>query len=352
MRRLWPVLKAAAYSFIQDDALSRGAAIAYYTIFAIGPVLLIVVAMVGLFFGRAAAQGAIVGQLAGLMGKQSADVVQSLIESAARARVSWIATLIGVVTLIITASGVFGELQSSLNIIWKAPPPKSGTVTNLLKARALGLGLVAAMGFLLLVSLVVSAALAALATYVTGVMPEMETLLIGANFVVSFALISVMFAAIYKILPDKRIEWGDVGIGAVSTALLFTIGKGLIALYLGSSSVASSYGAAGSLLVTLLWIYYSAQIFLFGAEFTKAYAETHGSRAAALPGMPEPVGHEDLDRRTWPCCGASRGLYPRPTPAGRPDGATDDLRGHSSVGRAPEWHSGGRRFDSAWLQFS
>lgn len=294
MRRLWPVVKAAGLNFIEDDALSRGASIAYYTIFSLGPVLLIVVAMVGLFFGHAAAEGAIVNQLSGLMGTQSAALVQNMVESAAKTRASVIATAIGIVTLIITASGVFGEMQSALNSIWKAPPPNTGTVTRLLKARAAGLGLVAAMGFLLLVSLVISAVLAAIGTYFTGRFPQIHTLLVIANFTASFVLIAAMFAAIYKILPDKRIEWRDVGIGAVATALLFTIGKSLIGLYLGSSSVSSSYGAAGSLLVVLLWIYYSAQIFLLGAEFTKAFAETHGSHATTAG--PVPIGHDDLDR--------------------------------------------------------
>src|SRR5271166_1977307 len=168
MRRLWPVVKAAGLNFIEDDALSRGASIAYYTIFSIGPVLLIVMAMLGLFFGHAAAEGAIVNQLSGLMGTQSAALVQNMVESAAKTRASVIATAIGIVTLIITASGVFGEMQSALNSIWKAPPPNTGTVTRLLKARAAGLGLVAAMGFLLLVSLVISAVLAAIGTYFTG----------------------------------------------------------------------------------------------------------------------------------------------------------------------------------------
>ena len=286
MRQVWPVLKAAVYNFVEDDALSRGASLAFYTIFSIGPVLLIVVAIAGVAYGRDAAEGAIVAQLSGLMGEQSAAVVQSLIESASRARASVLATFIGVVTLLVTATGVFTEMQSALNAIWKAPPPDMSTVTRLLRARAAGLGLVAAMGFLLLVSLAISAILAAAGKYLSGRFPDVHAMLILANFLLSFALISAMFAGIYKILPDKRIAWRDVGIGAVATALLFTIGKSLIGLYLGSSAVASSYGAAGSLLITLLWIYYSAQIFLLGAEFTKAYAERCGSRAGLNPRQP------------------------------------------------------------------
>ena len=186
------------------------------------------------------------------------------------------ATAIGLVTLIITASGVFTEMQPTLNIIWKAEP-RGTTVTRLLRARAASLGLVAALGFLLLVSLVISTVLSALSTYINAYLPFAHLVLQIITFVVSFALISLLFGAIYKVLPDKNIEWHDVMIGAIVTALLFTIGKSLISLYIGSSTVASSYGAAGSLIVVLLWIFYSAQIFLFGAEFTKVYASHHGS---------------------------------------------------------------------------
>jgi membrane protein len=190
-----------------------------------------------------------------------------------------LATIIGVVTLLVTASGVFGEMQSALNTIWKVIP-QATTVSRLIRARAASLGLVAALGFLLLVSLVISAALSGLGGYVNAYLPFGKLILSAFNAVISFALISILFAAIYKVLPDKKLKWRDVIIGAVATSLLFTIGKSIIGWYLGSSAVASTYGAAGALIIVLLWIYYSSQIFLLGAEFTQVYASRHGSQKA------------------------------------------------------------------------
>src|SRR5215204_3230529 len=267
----WRMLKETVLSFIDDDALSRGAAIAFYTVTSIAPVLLIVVAIAGLVFGREAAENAISAQLSGLMGQQTADVLQSAVASAADTSSGVWATLIGIATLIATASGVFGEMQSSLNAIWKTRPHGT-TVSRLIQARAISLGLVAALGFLLIVSLAVSAGLTAFVDYLDAMMPVGTLILPVLNFIVSLALLAILFAAIYKVLPDRRLHWRDVIVGAVVTAVLFTIGKSLIGWYLGSSAVASSYGAAGGLIVLLLWVYYSAQIFLLGAEFTKAYA--------------------------------------------------------------------------------
>lgn len=278
MNRTWVLLKDSVYGFIEDEALTRGAAIAFYTITSIGPVLFIVIAIAGLFFGRKAATGAISDQLTGLLGQQSADLLQNAIQNAAGKQSSVLATGFGITMLIVTASGVFTEMQQALNVIWRAHP-QDDALTSLLRARALSLSLIAALGFLLLVSLVVSAMLAALGGYLDTQIPYGHLMLQAVNFLVSFTLIAALFAAIYKVLPDRRIEWRDVFVGAVVTALLFTIGKSLIGLYLGSSSIASSYGAAGGLIIALLWVYYSAQIFLLGAEFTKAYAYHHGSRA-------------------------------------------------------------------------
>ena len=273
---MWTVLKETITSFLEDEALTRGAAIAFYTVTSIGPVLFIVVAIAGVAFGEDAARGAIADQLGGLMGRQSADLLQTTIQNAASKRSGLLATMIGLITLIITASGVFSEMQTALNVIWKAEPTGT-TVTRLMAARARSLGLVAALGFLLLVSLVVSTILSALNDYINAYLPFGAKVFQVLTFLISFGLISLLFGAIYKVLPDKRIEWYDVMIGAVATALLFTIGKSLISLYIGSSTIASSYGAAGSLIVILLWIFYSAQIFLVGAEFTKAYAHHYGS---------------------------------------------------------------------------
>lgn len=272
----WKMIKDTVLSFIEDSALSRGAAIAFYTVTSIAPVLLIVVAIAGLVFGREAAQNAISGQLTGLMGQQTADVLQAAIASAAGKSSSILATMVGIATLVLTASGVFGEMQSALNAIWKTEP-RATTVSRLIQARAVSLGLVAALGFLLIVSLAVSAGLTAFGNYLDSIMPIGRFILLVLNFVVSFALLAVLFAAIYKVLPDRPLEWRDVIFGAVVTAILFTIGKSLIGLYLGSSAIASSYGAAGGLIVLLLWVYYSVMIFLLGAEFTKTYANRHGS---------------------------------------------------------------------------
>jgi membrane protein len=276
----WKMLKDTVLAFIDDEALSRGAAIAFYTVTSIAPVLLIVVAIAGLAFGRDAAQNAITEQLSGLMGRQTAEVLQTAVASAASKSSGVVATIIGIITLMVTASGVFGEMQTALNVIWKAKP-EGTTVSRLIRARAASLGLVAALGFLLMVSLVVSTLLTAFGNYLNSILPFGQIILTGLNVIVSLVLISFLFAAIYKVLPDRDLEWGDVVIGAIVTGILFTIGKSLISWYIGSSAVASSFGAAGALIVLLLWVYYSAQIFLLGAEFTKVYANSHGSKQGA-----------------------------------------------------------------------
>jgi membrane protein len=208
--------------------------------------------------------------------------LQSAVASASGASSGIIATIVGMMTLMITASGVFSELQSTLNAIWKAEPTGLTTVSRLIRARAASLGLVAALGFLLMVSLVVSAALTAFGNYLNSALPFGALLLAWMHFVVSLLLISALFAAIYKILPDRHLEWRDVVVGGVVTAILFNIGKSRIGWYIGSSAIASSYGAAGALIVLLLWIYYSIQIFLLGAEFTKIYANRHGSSRTTM----------------------------------------------------------------------
>ena len=273
----WKMLKDTVLSFIDDEVLSRGAAIAFYTVTSIAPVLLIVIAIAGLVFGRDAAQNAISGQFSGLMGRQTADVLQSAIASAAGKSSSIIAMIIGVTTLVATASGVFGEMQAALNSIWKTKS-QATTVSRLIRARVNSLGLVAAMGFLLMVSLVISAGLTAFGNYLDTVLPLGKLILPALNFVVSLVLLGVLFGAIYKVLPDRSLQWKDVVIGALITSVLFNIGKSLIGWYIGSSAVASSYGAAGGLIVLLLWVYYSVQTFLLGAEFTKIYANRHGSK--------------------------------------------------------------------------
>ncbi len=318
---MYQLLKDTALGFIDDEALSRGAAIAFYTVTSLAPVLLVVIAIAGLVFGQEAAQGAILDQLSGLMGRQAADVLQAALASASTKSSGIVATIVGLVTLLATASGVFGEMQTALNRIWRAEP-KSGTLSRLVRARAASLGLVAALGFLLAVSLVASAGLTALGASINARLPFGEAILSIVNFAVSLALLSVLFAAIYKVLPDRPIEWRDVTVGAVMTALLFTLGKTLIGWYLGSSAVASSYGAAGGLIVLFFWVYYSTQVFLVGAEFTKAYATSRGrgpapsvatqqpATAAAASPLPasarEPAGHAAADAARTPLQRAER----------------------------------------------
>jgi membrane protein len=272
------LVRDATYAFIEDEALTRGAAIAFYTVTSIGPVLFIVVAIGGLAFGEEAARGAVAAQLTGLVGKESADLVQAALQGASRTPQSILASVAGAVTLLVTASGVFAEMQGALNALWRAPP-RATTVSRLVRARIVSLGLVAALGFLLLVSLVVSAVLTGLGDWINARLPWGTLVLGAANLLVSYGLVTLLFAAIYKVLPDVRLAWRDVVVGAVLTALLFNAGKFLIALYLARSAAASGYGAAGAVILLLLWIYWSAQIFLFGAELTKVYAAWRGSRA-------------------------------------------------------------------------
>jgi membrane protein len=272
LKTLWLVTKRSAEAFMEDGALSRGAAIAFYALTSIGPVLLIVVAVAGLAFGQDAARGELMNRLGEAMGPQSAGFLQLAIGSASDRHAGLVATIIGVVSLVLTASGVFGEMQIALNAIWRTKP-EGTTVMRLIKARLSSLMLVGTLGFLLLVSVVVGAAIAAAGSLLDTIMPFTEMLLHLLNFVISLSCLAAIFAAIYKILPDRPLEWHDTVVGACVTALLITIGKMAIGIYIGRSGVASSYGAAGSVLASLLWIYYSAQIFLFGAEFTRAYAE-------------------------------------------------------------------------------
>ncbi len=269
--------KDTVLSFIEDEALSLGAAIAFYTVTAIAPVMLIVIAIAGLAFGREAAQNALTGQLSGLMGQQAAELLQSAVASAAGKPSGILATILGIIMLIATASGVFGEMQFALNKIWRAKS-RGTTVSQMIRARAASIGLVATLGFLLTVSLVISAGLSAFGDYLNSVLPFGKLIMTILNGAVSLVFISVLFGAVYKILPDRHLEWRDVIVGAVMTAALFTIGKAGIGWYIGNSTVASSYGAAGALIVVLLWIYYSTQIFLLGAEFTKIYANSRGSK--------------------------------------------------------------------------
>ena len=276
-RQIWTILRTAVLGFIDDNALSRAAAIAFYAATSLAPILLIVIAIAGIAVGRDAAQLAVSAQLAGLLGPQGADLLKSVVQGASNSTSGVIAASIALITLLASASGVFGEMQAALNRIWKVEPVAT-TLSALVRARAASLGLVASLGFLLLVSLVASAAISGLGSIINAYLPFGAVILSTINTVVSLALIAILFGAIYKVLPDRSLTWRDVRFGAVVTAILFTIGKSLIGWYLGTSAVASSYGAAGSLIVLLLWVFYSSAIFLFGAEVTRAYAVTWGTR--------------------------------------------------------------------------
>jgi membrane protein len=275
------ICRTAGAAWLTDRAPSMGAAMAYYMVFSLAPVLILVIAVAGLVFGEAAAQGAIVRQLGDLMGVEGATALQAMIASAGHKRAGIVATLVGTGTLLVAATAVFGELQASLNVIWKVERRRKALVA-LARERLLSLSLILALGFLLLVSLVLSAALTAFGQYLNGVFPGLPLILRILHLALAFGLMSVLFAMIFKILPDTLVAWQDVWLGAMVTALLFSIGKYLIGLYIGSSNVASTYGAAGALVIILVWIYYSAQILLFGAEFTKACADRRLARAAAM----------------------------------------------------------------------
>ena len=279
-KHFYPLAKKSVNAWIDDYAPSMGAAISYYTVFSIAPLMIIVIAVAGFVWGREAVQGEIVGQLSGMIGKQGAEGVQSLIESASQPTQGLVATAISIVVLVIGATTVFAELQSSLDRIWQAPQaPKVSGIWAIVRSRLLSLGFILGLGFLLLVSLVTGAGLAALGTWANGLFPGWETVLYLTNITLSVGNATVLFAMIFKVMPQAKVSWRDVWTGAAVTAVLFEAGKWLISLYIGKTSVTSSFAAAGSLVVLLVWVYYSAQIFLLGAEFTWVYANDHGSRA-------------------------------------------------------------------------
>ena len=266
-----------------------GAALAYYTMFSIAPLLLIVVSVAGMFFGQEAARGEVFNQLERLMGAQGAAAVESLLLSASKPTESTLAAVIGTVALVVGATTVFAELQSALDRIWRAPARRISGLWSLLRARLLSIGMIMGLGFLLMVSLLLSAALSAFEKWWSPAFGGWATLAQVANVVVGFLLTTAIFAMIYKIMPRVQVAWRDVVVGAAVTALLFTVGKFLIGLYIGRAGVTSAFGAAGSLAVMLVWVYYSAQIFLMGAEFTWVYAHTFGSRAGTREAQPPAV---------------------------------------------------------------
>ncbi|USE78246.1 YihY/virulence factor BrkB family protein [Cupriavidus gilardii] len=284
VRNLYGLLKDTVSAWIDDYAPSMGAAIAYYTVFSVAPLLLIVISVAGVVFGAEAARGAIVTELQGFIGTEGAKAIEDMLAAVSEPATSTLTTLAGLVTLLIGATTVFAELQSALDRIWRVPErQKSSGLWGLLRARVLSFGMILGIGFLLIVSLLASAALAALSRGWAPLFGEEEALAHAVDFIFSLAVITTGFAMIYKIMPRARVRWPDVWLGALVTALLFTFGKFLIGLYIGKTGVASGYGAAGSLVVLLVWVYYSAQIFLLGAEFTWLYAHRYGSLRGQQP---------------------------------------------------------------------
>jgi membrane protein len=284
-RAAWALLREACSAWMADNVPSFGAALAFYSIFSLAPVLIVVIALAGMVFGREAAEGEILQQIQALVGRSGATTIQSVIQSANRPTLGVIASTLGIATVLLGASGAFLELQDALNKIWRAKARSESFWVCAIRKRCLSFGLVLGTGFLLLVTLALSAALAAIGTFMAHVLPTPVALLESINFLFSFGVITLLFAMLFKVLPDTKIAWSDVWIGAAVTSLLFTVGKVLIGLYLGRSTVASVYGAAASLVIFLVWVYYSAQILLLGAEFTHVYAKQHGSRVGSSSGL-------------------------------------------------------------------
>lgn len=273
----WTILKTAGADFFEDKAAQLGAALAFYSILSLAPLLIIAISVAGLVFGEEAARGEVSTQIEGMVGPQGAKAVESMLTNARRPAAGTVAAVFGIVMLLVGASGVFGQLQDAMNTIWEVPPKKEAGIWGMVKSRFLSFTLVLGVGFLLLISLLLSAIISGASEYMNGIWPHLEPLWHLANALVSFVVVMLLFAMIFKFLPDTTVAWRDVWVGAALTALLFTVGKFLIGLYLGKSSIASAYGAAGSLVVLLVWIYYSAQILFFGAELTQVYARRHGS---------------------------------------------------------------------------
>jgi membrane protein len=300
---MWSLLTATCHDWYEDRAQRLGAALAYYTIFALTPGLVIVMALAGLLLGPGA-ESQIIEQFRELIGKQGAGAIEATIQSARKETLGAAGTALALLPLVIGLWGVFGELQDGLNTIWGVTPKPGRRIRDVVKERFLSFAMVVGIGFLLLVSLVLSAWLAAVSTYVGTLLPAPVAVLEGVNFVISFVVITGSFALIFKLLPDVKVAWRDVWLGAAVTSLFFTIGKLLIGLYLGRSAVASAYGAAGSLVVIVVWVYYSAQILLFGAEFTKVWTRRRGSgfvpEKTAMPVTQEARAEQGMGPRTSP----------------------------------------------------
>jgi membrane protein len=280
--------KKSVTAWMDDYAPSMGAALAYYTLFSLSPLLLLVISVAGLVFGAEAARGQLLSQLGGLMGEDGSRAIQGLLKSASHPRQSITASVISLVTLFIGATSILAELQSDLDRVWRVPAAtRPSGLWGMLRTRLLSFGLIISIGFLLLVSLVVSAGLAVFANWYGAMFPGWVFTMQIVDQVVSLVFVTILFAMMYRVLPSVRVAWQDVWHGAFATALLFTIGKFLIGMYMGKAGVASGFGAAGSIVALLVWVFYSAQIFLLGAEFTWLYAHSRGSRTGEHIERPE-----------------------------------------------------------------
>ena len=279
LKILWQILKQTFHDFMDDKVLKLSAALSYYTIFSIAPMLIVIITLCDVFLGKEAIEGSIYGQIKNMVGSEAAIQIQQMIKNAALSGDSGWATIVGVVTLVIGATSVFGEIQDSINFIWQLKAkPKNGLLKMLLN-RLLSFSIVVSLGFILMVSLALNGIIALFSNQLSVLFPQVTMVLVYIiNLVLTFVVISVLFAIIFKVLPDAKVQWRHVIIGAVTTAILFMIGKFAIGLYLGSSKVGTAYGAAGSIVIILLWVYYSAIILYFGAEFTQVYVQHFGGK--------------------------------------------------------------------------
>jgi membrane protein len=310
MSKTFTLFKQAFSEFGRHKVPRLGAALAYYTIFSLAPLLLIVIAIAGFAFGHDAAQNKIFEQLRGVLGPASATAVQELVKGAARPKSGTAATIIGVLTLILGASGVFGQLEDALNTIWDVEPKQGGGIMTLLKDRFLSFAMVLGIGFLLLVSLVIDTAVAAMGKYAAGHLPGGVALWNIAELLFSFGVITVLMAMIFRVLPELKIEWRDVWLGASLTSLLYVLGKFGLGIYFAKSDVGSTFGAAGSLVIVLLWVYYSSQIVLFGAELTQVYARSYGSlrqESKSKRVKPAPLATALTEHKAAPASGGGAG---------------------------------------------
>ena len=278
LKQIWRLLKETFKEWNEDKASRLAAALSYYTVFSLAPLLIITIAIAGAVFGDDAARGEIVRQIQGLVGKDGAEVIQTALENAQRPDTRNLASIISIGVLLFGASNVFAQIQDALNTIWEVQPKPGRSLVQTLRKRFLSFAMVGGVGFLLLVSLIVNTGLAAMVNYFSNLVPGVDWIWQIGNFAISFGVITFLFAIIYKFMPDVKINWSDVWVGSAITSLLFVIGKSLLGLYLGNGSFGSAYGAAGSLIVVLAWINYAAQIIFFGAEFTQVYASKYGSR--------------------------------------------------------------------------